>query len=285
MFFSSQKKFFFSEATLAHKLYLWGKLIKTRKMKIKLLGILFTSALIFSACSKKTTNVMIDGHNAQNALDWTGTYSGIEPCADCEGIKNILKLEFDGNYTLTTEYLGTETSLRNTETGKFIWKDGNTIQLKNNDPAGASPYYKIGESQIWHLDKDGNEVKGVLATYYILTKTGNPQVEDQKWGLTELYGEKVDGNPDNYYLIFNSNDGTISAKAGCNTLNFPYMIEEQFKLTTGEGISTMMACQDMEWEKKLSEAITKADNISVGNGTLTLNKARMAPLAVFKLIK
>ena len=46
-----------------------------------------------------------DGHNAQNSLDWAGTYEGTLPCADCPGIKTTITLKDDNTYTISEEYL------------------------------------------------------------------------------------------------------------------------------------------------------------------------------------
>lgn len=136
---------------------------------------------------------------------------------------------------------------------------------------------------------------GVLTAYSCAEKAttimhtnnqnGNSQVEDKVWELVELNGKAINGSADNYYLTFNSKDGMISAKAGCNVISVPYTIENEFKLTTKEGISTMMACPDMEDETELKEVLKTADNISVSvaDGVMTLNKGRMAPLAKFNL--
>src|SRR5690606_19199026 len=47
----------------------------------------------------------VDEHNAQNSLDWMGTYEGILPCADCEGIKTTIILKEDGTYSSKETYL------------------------------------------------------------------------------------------------------------------------------------------------------------------------------------
>lgn len=44
----------------------------------------------------------------------------------------------------------------------------------------------------------------------------------------------------------------------------------------------MMACPD-ELEKELIKAMSQTDNLSVSETNLTLNKARMSPLARFEL--
>ena len=45
-------------------------------------------------------------HNSRNSLDWDGIYSGILPCADCEGIKTDIQLHKDGTYRMARKYLG-----------------------------------------------------------------------------------------------------------------------------------------------------------------------------------
>ena len=49
--------------------------------------------------------------------------------------------------------------------------------------------------------------------------------------------------------------------------------------------STQMACADMETESELVKVLEVTDNYSYDGKTLTLNKARMAPLAEFHIIK
>ena len=39
-------------------------------------------------------NAADDGHNAENALDYTGTYEGTIPAADCPGINVSVELQY-----------------------------------------------------------------------------------------------------------------------------------------------------------------------------------------------
>ena len=68
-----------------------------------------------------------DMHNAQNALDWNGTYQGLLPCASCEGIATELVLNNDGTYSLTEDYQGGKEALKETVTGKFTWLPGGSV--------------------------------------------------------------------------------------------------------------------------------------------------------------
>jgi uncharacterized lipoprotein NlpE involved in copper resistance len=44
--------------------------------------------------------------SSENTPDCSGSYSGILPCASCEGIETEQQLKEDITYTLTTRYLG-----------------------------------------------------------------------------------------------------------------------------------------------------------------------------------
>jgi heat shock protein HslJ len=45
----------------------------------------------------------------------------------------------------------------------------------------------------------------------------------------------------------------------------------------------MMACPDMELQDRFMKALEMADNYTIAENVLSLNKARMAPLAKFAL--
>ncbi|UTV29465.1 copper resistance protein NlpE [Photobacterium atrarenae] len=107
-------------------------------------------------------------HNAQNALDWNGTYQGTLPCADCDGIKVTLTLNTDGTYSLTEKYLGKENG-EFSSNGNFNWNAaGNTISVPSDD--GAFAQYFVAENQLFRLDQEGQRITGDLAEQYVLSK-------------------------------------------------------------------------------------------------------------------
>ncbi len=263
---------------------------KTFKLLLVLVAVISTTY----ACTNKSnsnsensTTEFVDVHTSQNSLDWPGTYSGILPCADCEGIETELKIKSDNTYSLTTSYLGKEDPLTETIEGSFEWlEDGNNIKLGGINEGSRSPFFKIEENRLRYLDMDGNVIKSDLEDFYILTKEGNPMVENKKWQLMELNGKEVEGsNPENYFIIFNSEEGVAHAKANCNSLGFSYKIKNVFRLELKQGMSTMMACPDGNVEREFLEVLNTVDNLSTDGSTLTLNKARMAPLAKFVLVE
>lgn len=142
--------------------------------------LLITAAfgLFLTSCDKKeTTNVVTteqttdsigvdNAHNSQNSLDWDGTYEGVLPCADCEGIKNTLTISQDNKYHLTQEYINKNLVAK--DSGIFTWDtDGGKITLESKDNGFT---YKVGEGRLFQLDMDGNEIDGALKDHYILTK-------------------------------------------------------------------------------------------------------------------
>lgn len=116
-------------------------------------------------------------------------------------------------------------------------------------------------------------------------KEGNREIENKRWQLVELLGEEVKGEPETHYIIFHSKDKRLEARAGCNIILLPYSIKKKIMLEiTKDGVSTMMACPD-NIEGELKGVLAEVDNLSTDGQMLSLNKARMAPLAIFKLVK
>jgi len=113
--------------------------------------------------------VLPDAHNSQNSLDWQGTYKGIMPCADCEGIATELVLNKDLTYVIKTKYLGKGDGKVLEESGNFVWdKSGGSITLKGLIDRPSK--YKVGENQLIQLDMKGKPITGDLAERYILRK-------------------------------------------------------------------------------------------------------------------
>ncbi|MFN3640898.1 MAG: META domain-containing protein, partial [Flavobacterium sp.] len=61
--------------------------------------------------------------------------------------------------------------------------------------------------------------------------------------------------------------------------------EDALRIKFSKVASTMMACDDMDTEQEFAKVLETVDNYSLADGKLSLNKARMAPLARFEAIK
>lgn len=276
-------------------------------MKTKIFFLLIVCFIAIGCSNKEKTEssyetemdstdfLMNEEHNAQNSLDYIGTYEGIIPCADCEGIRTSLSLEDDKNYVLKTTYLGKKNATTNEVRGTYSWnKKGNTIILSDNEN-GASHYF-VGENYLTQLDLEGNEINGDLAEKYVLDKKSvseesSPKSEvmkvtETKWKLVELNGKPVKNNSNKEMFIQLNKDNRYAAFAGCNNMMGSFELKEDaLRIKFTKGASTMMACPDMTTEQDFADMLEKVDNYSLNGNNLSLNKARMAPLARFEAMK
>ncbi|AFL85694.1 putative lipoprotein NlpE involved in copper resistance [Belliella baltica DSM 15883] len=107
-------------------------------------------------------------HNALNSLDYMGVYSGVLPCADCEGIETTIELGSGNSYVKKVIYLGKDNQQIVETGGTFTWNEaGNTITLNEEDMPNQ---YFVGENILFHLDMEGNRITGELAEKYELRK-------------------------------------------------------------------------------------------------------------------
>ena len=280
-----------------------------------------TLVVVMSSCAKKekaqdnveevTDSMEIvapDMHTAQISLDYMGYYSGVTPCADCKGIETSISLEDDKNYVLKTKYLGKKDAKVNEQRGLYTWNDaGNTITLEGIEN-GPTKYF-VGENTLTQLDLEGNRIEGNLAPLYVLKKSEAPNVTQNttssnataaktesksyaitgtKWQLVELNGKPVENknkSTKEMFLQLNA-ENRYAAFAGCNNMMGGYELKEDaLRIKFTKGASTLMACTDMTIEQEFAEMIEKVDNYSLNGENMSLNKARMAPLARFKAIK
>ena len=227
-----------------------------------------------------------DMRTSEISLDWEGRYNGVLPCADCEGIETTINLKGDNTFLIREAYLGKgEDPIE--ESGNFVWiKDGGTVELQT--VYGGKRTYKVGENVLIARDKAGDEIKGEIAEAYRLVKAfGDQDIEDITWELFEMDGGKVEyGQEDSpAYFILTSSEGRVSGNLGCNNFFGTYELEQGMRIRFSPLGATMMACPNMGTEDRLNEILQTVDNYRVQNGVLSLNKARMMPLAVFKPVK
>ncbi|SMC70682.1 copper resistance protein NlpE [Moheibacter sediminis] len=144
-------------------------------MKNQILMLAVAGFVLFSCETKKEESVInpdekqvVDEHNAKNSLDILGTYKGILPCADCEGIETEITLSKDETYTKKMKYLGKDEKVFE-EMGDYTWKeDGNTLVLENINSDIVE--YFVSENSLTQLDMEGNKITGDLSGKYILNK-------------------------------------------------------------------------------------------------------------------
>ncbi|MDR0542850.1 MAG: copper resistance protein NlpE [Dysgonamonadaceae bacterium] len=107
-------------------------------------------------------------HTAQNALDYEGTYEGVVPCADCEGIKTVITIKYDGTYAMKFSYLGKNNTVYE-KSGSYKWDKSGQVIILEGIENGPDKYF-VGENHIRQLDMNGQDITGMLAEMYILEK-------------------------------------------------------------------------------------------------------------------
>ena len=115
-------------------------------------------------------------------------------------------------------------------------------------------------------------------------KMDHTPITDTYWRLFELNGQPVgdsrkEGNE--AHMILHSADGRVTGNGGCNNFSGSYDLGSENQISFTQLISTRMACPDMEVEDQLFTVLEAADNYTIGSDTLSLNRAKMAPLARF----
>jgi uncharacterized lipoprotein NlpE involved in copper resistance len=109
-----------------------------------------------------------DMHTSQISLDFWGTYKGIVPCADCEGIETTIQLKADETWEMKTVYLGKSDKVYS-YLGHYHWNDdGRSIHLHGVENGPSQ--YLVGENQLIQFDMTGNRITGNLAEKYVLKK-------------------------------------------------------------------------------------------------------------------
>ncbi len=249
-----------------------------------LLGGLLVAIIGLGACqSKRTTTTeqsVATGDNSQNALDWAGSYQGTFPCADCPGINTAITLRSDGTYKLSTRYLERSDSIF-TESGTFTWDNaGSQVTLSEDNRQ-----FLVGENKLFQLDMEGNRITGDLAEHYILNKV-EESIVGPYWKLVELGGKPIapGSTQKEPYIQLSENNDRVAATGGCNGLGGTYELNEHNRIKFSQLIGTMMACENMEVETELINVLQTTDSYHIGQDTLQLFRARMAPLAKFEAV-
>lgn len=287
----------------------------------------FTLVLLLitlASCQKQGANhkkaIVPDMHNAKNSLDYVGTYKGILPCADCNGLETELVINENSTFCVKTKYEGKGDKVF-MQKGNFTWnKNGNTIIL--TDVKNAPNRYFVGENRLTQLDLSGKKITGSLADEYILTKqpadtsdlemvevnsatvdlnsrisatttiekvnpaVGKYTLAETTWKLILLNKKKIiQQGTKSYFMKLNSKDGRFDAFVGCNSIFGNYAMPSSSTISFMEVGATRMACPNMTLETKFMTVLEETNNYKLDNETLTLFGENKKQLAQFKAVK
>jgi heat shock protein HslJ len=236
-------------------------------MTLRMPGLFLVVALL-AACSGEKPQPppdagVVDMHNSQNSLDWSGVYEGIVACQDCPGTQMRLTLGKDGSFELSRRAL-VRSATPATATGQFTWQpDGNTIVL---DASGGAQGFAVGEGRVIVLNSDGSRPDAAGASLLKLApaqpdaRTGLAEMlEDHRWTLSSATGPGTQPMGSLFPsadrpFVFSFAGSRLLVEGGCNGLRGGYQLGADGLLTLGQLASTQMACDPplMAADKALS---------------------------------
>ena len=263
-----------------------------------LLGMLLLLGLFAMGCGPKkekgnarekeqTENPVTDmAHNSYNSLDWAGIYRGVLACSDCEGLKTELHLHQNNTFTGKELHLDDPKNITQ-YSGSFTWNDnGNMITLLSREENEEERKFKVTENGLIMVDGKGEMITDEKNVPLSLQKSApDAALTDGRWNLFRLQGREVakDEGRKQAYLVFQEADKRVSGNNSCNQISGTYTLKEGNRIAFSQLITTQMACMPNEIEVPFMEVLDLADNFTIKGDTLSLNKARMAPLAQFVL--
>lgn len=117
--------------------------------------------------------------------------------------------------------------------------------------------------------------------------TQNTEVEETYWKLTELMGKpivKSEGMTKDIHIILKKEGNRVQGFSGCNAIMGQYELKEGNRIVFSGMASTMMACPEMSTEANFNKMLGAIDNYSINGKTMSLSKAKMAPMARFEAV-
>lgn len=221
----------------------------------------------------------------RNTINWQGTYRGVLPCADCEGIQTEITLFRNGTYEILRLYQGKSTEVQS-ERGSFRWFDNGskiTFYSANNSTDYSS--YLVGENKLIKLDNNSNKIVSEYSEMYVLNKVGfDNRIVEKHWKLIELNGSGIE-EPEfprvEIYFKLKLKDSKIYGFAGCNDFSGNFELLSDNRITFSKMTNTLRICRKQETENLYLKVFEKSDNYKIKNDTLTLTKGRLPALAKF----
>lgn len=139
-------------------------------------ALLLCTVLILSACSSgKKEQALAEPQTGTQALladarqstTWQGTYQGILPCANCEGIAIMLVLEPGGKYVMRTRMLGIDDKDRKYE-GTYDWQGNSLVRLSGET---QQKVFAVYDGYVLARMPDGSAIPAHPGADYRLEKT------------------------------------------------------------------------------------------------------------------
>lgn len=259
---------------------------------MKFLLSIIISAVIFSGCGKGSNDKTKSSGN-EDVSKYSGSFQGVLPCADCEGISYEITLDNDKTFSEKIIYLG-KNSKPILLTGMWDLTDDGKVEITQQ--SGATKKFQLNEGKLEMLDKDGKSYGGGVNSKFLLkpfdpknppatdstqkSKTdssttfnsaASPKGIDGKWKLISINGKSPDikefskGAPE---LDIRENDNKFSGNTGCNNINGAAEINGNY-ISFAKYVTTRMSCPG-NGEQEFIDALRVVDSYKIEKGKLLL---------------
>lgn len=261
-----------------------------------------------------------DFPRVNNNQGFIGTYIGVLPCGDCEGMETKITINENNTYTKSVHYLGKGNKIFE-QKGTITWNTlGNVIQL--NEIENSPNQYLVSKRKLIQLDLEGDFIKGNLAKEYELLKQsetiseienvepytekvnlnnkleatasleqvnpaqGKYTLAETKWKLLKLKGKLIKQRANKVNFIkMNSSDGKFSAFMGCNNIFGSYIMPKVSTIVFSEIGATQIACSTMSTENEFIHMLEETTSYVLDKDNLTFYRSGKVPIATFVAVK
>ncbi|MGE4270967.1 MAG: META domain-containing protein [Acidithiobacillus sp.] len=230
-----------------------------------------------------------DESTAKTSLDWSGSYAGNLPCADCAGIRMTISLRNDDHYLLTHQYASNKAGGIFRSQGTFHWLPGaSEIELSSAD----GERFQVVENALVPLTGEGKALE-LGGKRWVLNKVSSQDsaqalYASYRWQLSKLPGHQTvaTANGKKPYLVFDLNERSVSGWDGCNRIAGRVTLGAENVLRFPALVSTRMAClgSNAELETAFSTALNETRSFTWHGNLLDLQGENGKLLAQFSEI-
>lgn len=210
---------------------------------------------------------------------FSGTYAGIAPCGDCDGIQQVIDLSQNGRYSWEQIFLNTKKT-KYTSTGNLVWDTTGTIIEMKHPQLETSAFYKVTEGLIFQIDKEGNAVKGTKYQTYSLDKCDLDMLK-KKWLIPLQTDDTLRHKPSK--LNFNLDEMSITGTTGCNNFKGSFKLLGNNKIQFEKINTTYISCIDAKRESDFLLGLYRSVSYKLGKKTFILYDEKMNTTLTFEL--
>jgi heat shock protein HslJ len=252
------------------------------KTSFKVIGAIALT-LISGAC--KTGS---DMHTSKKMHDLAGLYRGVSS-SDGKETVTVLELQPDMTYTMQTATgngSGDAISIIESNGNCSQNRAGDEITLKNAE-TGDKTTFKVAGNSLLKIVFNGKEALGTPS--FAMQKVQKESITEKYWKLMEVNGKPVEATGQirrEPFIVLRNAGNRLTGNGGCNTFTGSYELGPANRIKFSQVVATRMFCPNMEAETAMMKIFNDADNyvISADGKSLSLNKAKMAPLARFEVV-